>query len=438
MRAAQHRDVLVELHAGVVILHRDEERLAEAIAASEIERGVGERAALAGDERPAIRTRAIFPRQLEAELVEQRVGEGAHQLTGHGMRRVALDRVGAAAPGVDVERPVLLIGVGVVVAQCRHVAGAGGPVGLQQQDARVVGAADGAVFVGGAELGQRVDHPLLDAPRLRLFGRFPFLVVECGEVEEAIAHKGAAQGETGLVLAGLEFRRLAAVGILRIGAQAVVLADQVRGPFRFVRPRLGDDVHEAGLRAAELCVGAVGHHHHLFDRIEIEGEGGPLSAALLAEEGVVEVGAIDGDVVGNSLLAVDRELIAVRALDDGHSRSELGQLQEVAAVVRQLRHGLVINARRSLGACRLDQRRSRGHHDLLGHGGLLEAHRERQRLADREVEASGYRSRESLQRRSHLIRTEWQEHAAETAGGIGDGLLLEIRGGVAHGHRHPG
>ena len=117
-----------------------------------------------------------------------------------------------------------------------------------------------------------------------------------------------------------------------------------------VRAGLGDDVDEAALRAAELGVRAVGHDDHFLDGVEVERERGTLAAALLAEERIVEVRAVDGDVVGDALLSVDGQLVAVRTLDDGHAGRELGQLEEVAAVVRQVRHGFFVDPRRAFRA----------------------------------------------------------------------------------------
>ena len=92
-------------------------------------------------------------------------------------------------------------------------------------------------------------------------------------------------------------------------------------PWTSLVPDLVTTLTKPPLRAAELGVGALGHHHDLLDRVEVEGEGRPLAAALLAEERVVEVGAVHRDVVVDALLAVDRELVAVGALHDGDARA---------------------------------------------------------------------------------------------------------------------
>ena len=72
MAALDQREVVVELDALVVVVHGDEERLAEAVAAAEVEGGVGQRPALAGDVRAVVGPRPVLARELEAELVEHR------------------------------------------------------------------------------------------------------------------------------------------------------------------------------------------------------------------------------------------------------------------------------------------------------------------------------------------------------------------------------
>ena len=141
------------------------------------------------------------------------------------------------------------------------------------------------------------------------------------------------------------------------------------------------------LRAAELRVRAVGDDDHFLHGVEVERERGTLAAALFAEERIVEVRAVDGDVVGDALLAVDRQLVAVRPLHDGHAGRELGHLEEVAAVVRKVGHRLFIEARRAFRARRLDERRLGGDDDLFGDRGLRQLDVDGARLADAEVDA---------------------------------------------------
>ena len=73
--ALDQRDVVVELDALVVVVDGDEERHAEAVAAAEVEGGVGQGPALAGDVGAVVGPRPVLARELEAELVEDGRGQ---------------------------------------------------------------------------------------------------------------------------------------------------------------------------------------------------------------------------------------------------------------------------------------------------------------------------------------------------------------------------
>ena len=205
-----------------------------------------------------------------------------------------------------------------------------------------------------------------------------------------------------------------------------------------VGPGLGDDVDEAAAAAPELGGSALGHHDDLLDRIQVEGEGGPLAAALLTEEGVVEVRAVDGDVVGDALLAVDRELVAVGSLHDADPGRELGELEEVPAVVGEPADGGVVDAVGALGPRRLDQRRRRGHHHLLLHRRHLEREGQVYRLAHREVDALADEGGEARHAHGDAVGAEGQQQPAEAAVRVRAGRALEVGGRVLDGHPRPG
>src|SRR5205823_3435875 len=136
-------------------LDRDEEWLAEAEASARAEwicertfrkRRVGERPALSGDVRTVVRARAVLARGLEAEFVERALRERRGEAADERVRRVLLDRVRTAPPRVDVEGTVVLLRPGVVIAEVGEVLRAQAVVGLEQEDAGVVGAVDRAVL----------------------------------------------------------------------------------------------------------------------------------------------------------------------------------------------------------------------------------------------------------------------------------------------------
>ena len=104
VRAANQRDVVVHLEPRVVILHRNEERQAEAVLAAEIDAGVRQGAVLAGQAGAGVVARAVFARELEARFVERGGGNRGVQLQADGVGEVALDGVGAARPTVPRRR----------------------------------------------------------------------------------------------------------------------------------------------------------------------------------------------------------------------------------------------------------------------------------------------------------------------------------------------
>ena len=63
--------------------------------------------------------------------------------------------------------------------------------------------------------------------------------------------------------------------------------------------------------------------------------GRALAAGLLAEEPVVEVAAVEADVVEHAALAGERDFVAVGALHDAHARRQREQVFELAAEDRR-------------------------------------------------------------------------------------------------------
>ena len=172
-----------------------------------------------------------------------------------------------------------------------------------------------------------------------------------------------------------------------VRGEAVVLAEVVGRAVKLVGAGLGDDVDEAAARPSEFRVGAVRHDDEVLHRVEIEREGRPLAAALLAEEGVVEVGAVHRDVVVDAALAAHADLVAVGALHDGHVRRESGVVEDVASVVRQSLDRLHAQPGRALRLGHVHRRR------LGGRRHLLELHRlgrQREGQVDRLTEAQGH------------------------------------------------
>ena len=99
----------------------------------------------------------------------------------------------------------------------------------------------------------------------------------------------------------------------------------------FVRARLGDDVDHAARRAPELRIRAVGHDLEFLHGLKRDVDRRTLAAKLLAEESIVVVAAIKADVVVHASLPTERDLIAVRSLDDAHPGGQREQILKLAA-----------------------------------------------------------------------------------------------------------
>src|SRR5206468_4049281 len=198
-------------------------------------------------------------------------------------------------------------------------------------------------------------------PRLLLHLAVDLLVIG-DEEERLVPLERPAQREAELVLVevGLEaLHRAAREAMLRRAGDSVELPEVVERAVEQVGAGLGDHVHESRAGAAELGRRSAGGDHDLLHRIEVEREGRPLAAALLAEEGVVEVGAVHRHVVVDPLLPRDRQLVAVGPLHDRYVGREQGQIEKVAAVVRETGDRLVGQPGRCFHLRHVHQRRRR-------------------------------------------------------------------------------
>ena len=312
----------------------------------------------------------ILARVLEAELVGDRVGELRSEARVDRVGEVLLQTVGAETPGIHVEGPVHLLGPGVVVLEGRLVAVAEVEIELRDQRPVVVGAADRAELVVEQAGPLRLEEvlqllelgPVHDVARELL--RLVRLLLVVGDEEKGlVAHDRAAEGEAELAASELGLSAPALARVRR--GDRIPLAEIVRGARELVRARLRDDVHEASRGAPELRGRPLVHDDDFLDRVLVEGESGSLAAALLAEEGVVEVRPVHGNVVEDPPLSADVEDLAVRTLRDGDARREERVVEEVAAVVGQVVDdflGEPVGTRRVL---RVDERRPvRRHRDV--------------------------------------------------------------------------
>ena len=88
-----------------------------------------------------------------------------------------------------------------------------------------------------------------------------------------------------------------------------------------VGSRFRDDVDNPAGGAAELGSCSRGDYLKFLHCIERNIDRGALAAELLAKETVVVVAAIETDVVKDTALSGEGNLIAVRPLNDADSRS---------------------------------------------------------------------------------------------------------------------
>jgi len=198
------------------------------------------------------------------------------------------------------------------------------PVDLHESRAGVVGPGDRSE-VPAQRAGERRVHPPGERVECRTRGScllldlVVHLLIVGDEEERLVAFQGAAEREAELVLAEVGRERLRTVR--QIGREPVVLTEVMNRALDLVRARLGDHVHEARARSAELGRRSARRDDDLLNGVQVEGEGRPLPTALLAEERVVEVRSIDRDVVVDSTLS-------------RHVGREEREIEEIAPVVR--------------------------------------------------------------------------------------------------------
>ena len=78
--------------------------------------------------------------------------------------------------------------------------------------------------------------------------------------------------------------------------------------------RLGDDVDYSSSRAPEFRIGAAGHDLELFHRIQCDVDRSALTTLLFSKESVVVVATVEADIIEDSALAIEVDLVAVGTL----------------------------------------------------------------------------------------------------------------------------
>ena len=283
---------------------------------------------------------------------------------------------------------------------------------LGQKSTGVVGAVDGAVVFpqrpvepGVHKAPQAVVHPL----DVTLPGVSQHLLVVRREEERLVPDQRATERGPELPLpeAGPAFRAV----VPRDFGERVVLAEEMRRSAQFVGARLGDDVDESAAGAPEFRVCSLGNHNDFRDGVQIEGEGGALTPALLAEEWVVEIGAVYRDIVVDAALSGNGQFVSVRSLHDAHAGSQERKVQKIAPVVGQVLYRLLGQAGGRLGPGHVDGGPS-GHNDELLH---FNNHLDDQfdRLANPDLQPGLTGFGPSLRPYRHVVETERQQGRGE-------------------------
>ena len=283
---------------------------------------------------------------------------------------------------------------------------------LGQKSAGVVGAVDRAVVFPQRPVEPRVHkapqavvHPL----DVALPGISQHLLVVRGEKERLVPDQRATEREAELPLseAGPAFRAT----VPRDFGQGIVLAEEMRRSAQCVGARLGDDVDESAAGAPEFRVGSLGNHNDFRDGVQIEGEGRALTPALLAEEGVVEIGAVYRDIVVDAALSGNGQFVSVRPLDDAHAWSQEREIEKISPVVGQILYRLLGQAGGRLGPGDVDGGPS-GHNDELLH---LNNHLDNQfhGFTDPDLHACLAGIGPSLRPYRHVVETERQKGRGE-------------------------
>ncbi len=329
-------------------------------------RGVAAEGPEAGDrdQGPALvrLLQAVVGPQLRGELVDQAGPEHRRQpdLDPVAVRRPQVIRLLGLVGRRGVEVEVLAAQPRVRVLDVEPLGGGQLQVEARERRGRVVGP-----VVLALQGGQRRGHD--DSGRLRLELRHE------GDAQEVLlrGHEevgpvGGDRPPDGAAELVLLIVQRAAEGVGR--GQAAVAVEIEELAVDRVRARLGHDVDEAGGRAADAGGGAGAHHLELLDRGLGEEEDPFVAAALVALQGIVEVGAVDGDVGVDRALAGDDEAGAVRFLDD--RRREQDEVGEVPAPRGQVGDGARIDGQAARGVGLVDQARLRRDRDLLAADGL--------------------------------------------------------------------
>ena len=220
-------------------------------------------------------------------------------------------------------------------------------------------------------------------------------------------------------LLAMKIRELAAVR--QVAGQPLEPLEMEDRAVHVVRARLRDDVDHAARRPAELGGRAAGDHLEFLHGVQGDVDGSALSPDLLAEEAIVEIAAVEAEIVEHAPLPGEGDLVAVGPLHHAHARRQRQQIFELASENRRVLDRGLIQRAGDRRAGRLHQR-GPAHRDGLRDIRHRQPGREIDRLAHGQIDAVLDDGAEAGDRERHLVsaRRQLQEHeAAIGAGGPG-------------------
>ncbi len=403
------------------------------------------------------RAGSVLLRPLEPEVVEHLppVAEHGRQL-GHERVRLVLERRAVGAR-LLVRQPVVQgLQVRVVVPQDQGVAVVELPVDPPEDRDLVLGLLEGPDI--GLELLQRDSVDLVEdvletgdavrrshaqriparvdggrAPALgndrehRLVLRLP---VDRDQEVGLVADDGPCEADAELL--DRELLRFESGEI--VSGPRLVAEVAERRAVELVRPALRYRVDDAARVVAVLDVEPVGDDLELLDRLQRERERDTRAPAVLPEERVVRVHAVDRDVRGRRPASAERELAPRRHLRrDADEAREVDEIREVATQCREIVELLLVDE---------SDHTAFGHVHLLARdrhgdcGGLqrLQRHVDHSLVADGDPIGSHLDGIERWELRCNRVDAGRQEARHVAAVGVGLHFTREAGLGAANGH----
>ncbi len=222
---------------------------------------------------------------------------------------------------------------------------------------------------------------------------------ERDEEERLVLQQRAADGPP--ILFPIEV--LERLAVRRVGGQRFEPLKAEQTALHLVRAGLRDHVHDAARRAPVLRVGAGRDDLELLDRLQSDVDRRALAAHLLAEEAIVVIATVEADVVEDAALPGERDLVAVRALDDADAGSEREEILELAAENRRRFNGRLVERAGGRRARGVDSGGLRRDGDGFGDSRHLHDRVEPGSLSHRDDDVLLHQGREASQFERHRV-----------------------------------